>query len=85
MAGKAKLHYILTPYERKALFDLGRKKLNERELSAEQSDFLDMLLLSALVKGIAEVSCLKPQCTTCDEINILDRSVRRGGRAEALG
>lgn len=59
---------ILNGFQRKALFDIGRKHLYGYELSKKQHTFFETLVENAINEGLLEYPCSEPSCKYCQQL-----------------
>lgn len=69
LSHKAKYNDILDPKQRKALFQISRKKSHGYELSRKQIKYLEDILKEAINQGILDAKCNHHECEICKEIN----------------
>lgn len=69
LAKRAKELDILNSYQRRALFDIGRKHLYGYELSRKQHSFFETLIENSIAAGILEYECPDAPCKYCDALN----------------
>lgn len=66
LAKKAKYNNILTKEERKALFDIGKRKMENRKLTDKQIHYLEVLIRRAIYQGIVDAPCEDDPCDMCE-------------------
>lgn len=59
---------ILNGFQRKALFDIGRKHLYGYELSKKQHTFFETLVENAIKEGLLEYPCSESSCKYCQKL-----------------
>ncbi|RKX53778.1 MAG: hypothetical protein DRP50_05350, partial [Thermotoga sp.] len=68
LSHKAKYNNLLTPRERKALFDIPRLKSKGYRLSQKQIDYLEEIIRKAIDQGILDAPCNHHECEICNRI-----------------
>lgn len=71
LAKRAKQLNILNSYQRKALFDIGRKQLYGYDLSKKQFSFFETLIKSVVRDGVLDSKCPDSPCKYCNKLEKL--------------
>ena len=72
VAGMAKKHDILSPYQRRSLFSLGQSLNRYGRLTTKQASFLNRLLQIAKKEGLDKLGCGKNGCARCRDFRRYD-------------
>lgn len=75
LASKAKRTGILNGYQRRALYNIGKRRLRGWPLGPKQEEFLDNILKAAMSAGIADADCQDDPCDKCEEVFRLARDL----------
>ena len=69
LAKRAKHMDILNGYQRRALFDIGKKHLQGYKLTKKQHTFFETLIEDSITEGILDNKCPDSPCKYCNELN----------------